>query len=298
MLNKCILITLSYAQIFNDSLTINEVYRWLIFQKTTKPLIEKKLQILVKSGKIYQQNGRYSLSRKSDFNSHKQILNSKLSFATQATGVLKFIPTIRLIAVSGSVAASRPDKKSDIDFFIICQKDSVWITRLFCNLFLLFFKQKRNRRSQVVNNKICLNMYIDEANTLIQPKNIYYAREILQIIPLLNRNQTYEKFLKNNQWTSKIFPNACMSVDLESVIPPKTFLLLKLTDWLFFRLQYLYMLQHLTIEKVSASQIRFHPIDYHSITLRKFKQVLNAHNIKITESERKLLFGRNIDKKN
>lgn len=298
MSNNSILITLCYAQIFHDSLSLDEIHQWLLVQKVSKPTLKKKLLPLVSSGKIHYRKGRYSLSLKSDFTSHQQILESKLFTANQAVRVLRLIPMIRLVAVSGSVAAGRPNKNSDIDFFIICQKDSVWITRLFCSLALLIFKQKRNRLSKIVSNKICLNMYIDEANMLIQTKDIYSAREILQIIPLLNRNRTYEKFLYQNRWASKIFPNIAIDMSKYRFVSSKSFSLLSLINRLFFCAQYLYMLRHLTIEKITSSQIRFHPVDYHSITLIKFSRILSRHNIKMTDSERVILFGNNIDKKN
>ena len=53
-------------------------------------------------------------------------------------------------------------------------------------------------------------MWLDESDMVWQRKdrNIYTAHEIAQIVPLINKDKTYEKFLSHNRWILDFWPNA------------------------------------------------------------------------------------------
>ncbi|MCX7881369.1 MAG: nucleotidyltransferase domain-containing protein [Patescibacteria group bacterium] len=59
-------------------------------------------------------------------------------------------------------------------------------------------------------DKVCLNLFFDEGNLMVPDfkKNKYVAHEVLQMKPIVNKNQTYEKFLQTNRWVFRLFPNA------------------------------------------------------------------------------------------
>jgi hypothetical protein len=289
---RLIILTLCYAEIFNSPLTLLEIHSWLPLVKIKEKPLQITLDKLVKNQQIFHEDGYYGL-KKRRFVSKKSVYDSKIRTAMVARKLLKHVPFIKLIAVSGSTAAGRPKISSDIDLFIICSHNTVWITRALCVFVLGVFKLKRGRRSVSVANTICLNMFLDIDNMAISPPNIYSARETLQIVPIFNKNQTYEKFLSQNSWAFKIFPNfnkAEITKARENT-DHLTLLLLPLA-LIFYSLQYLYMRKRITKEIVSFNEIRFHPTDYQTLILAKFKQIIKGKNLELSASETKLFFGK------
>ncbi len=301
MLERFAILSLCYSQIFNSTYSEKELLKWLIIQKTTPQKLNQTLKKLKEKKIITYKNNQFGLKIKADFSSHAKIYNQKLQIAQKAANLLKIIPTIKLIAISGSLAAGKPQKNSDIDLFIVCSPDSVWISRLFSVLVLRLFhlhRKRVNRNNLHVKNSVCLNMFLDTNKLRIENKNIYTAREILQIIPILNREQTYEKFLHTNIWSSNIFPNFIFPSKPQNQAFPKTNNFAKLFSKPLFWLQFQYMRSHITNETVKSNEIRFHPIDYQSIILKKYQSIISQTKSKLQEKEHKLIFGNSLDKKN
>jgi len=301
MLERYILSSLSYCQVFNSVYTKEELQQWLVIKKTTISRLNNALKKLEGEKKIIYKNNQFGLSSSSDFSNHSKIYIEKLKIAQKAARLLKIIPTIKLIAVSGSLAAGRPQKNSDIDFFIICSPDSVWLSRFFSVLILRLFhlyRRRTNSNNSQAKNTICLNMFLDTNNLVIKGQNIYSAREILQIKPIVNSGQTYEKFLYSNVWVKKIFPNFIFPPKPKRIITPRTNIFFKLIHKPSYLLQYFYMRSHITSEIVKPNEIRFHPVDYQSIILKKYIQIISNKNIKLTLKEQKLIFSNSLDKKN
>lgn len=300
MLVRNIFLALSYALVFNCGLAFDELHTWLPLSKTTPSRLKKTLDSLVQSGQINFKNGQYYLGRSPKINSSSVTFKRKLRIATQAAGVLKILPSVQLVALSGSLAAGRPQRSSDIDFFIITSPGRVWLTRLATVLLLGLLGLSRRRNRNSVQDRICLNMFLSSDNLKIKSQNLYTARELLQIIPLINRNLTYENFIRQNNWTLKIFPNFALPSAGQKKLSPGP----KLTsqnlsfDKFLFRLQLFYMRRHITTETILLSEIRFHPKDYQTIILKKFLHLLDENNLTLSKAEHKILISQSLDKKN
>jgi hypothetical protein len=83
------------------------------------------------------------------------------------------------------------------------------LTRLF-SVFLVELTGKRRRPGdQKVKDKICLNMLLDESHLAIPEKerDLFSAHEVCQMKPLWEKERTYQKFLKANQWSQEFLPN-------------------------------------------------------------------------------------------
>lgn len=259
---------------------------------------------MVIAKRIFYKNGFYSLKKHST-PKVSEIYNSKLKTAKHAVFFLSFIPTIKLVAISGSTAAGRPKASSDIDLFVICASNTVWITRFFCVCILFTAGIKRLRGTHKVTNKICLNMFLDINNINILSKNIYTARETMQIIPLLNRKHSYERFISSNKWATKVFPNSVLKMPINLGYKTPALIIEKFISriifpfsWIFFAFQYFYMRNRITKETVTFNEIRFHPIDYQSIILRKFAQNIRSENIELLDKDKRIFFSDSLDKRN
>jgi len=135
----------------------------------------------------------------------------KIILAQKMSERLKFFPGIKMIAITGSVAANNCKEEDDIDIMIVTAKNALWVVRpLFLILLSLFFIRRKRGNNHHLKDQFCLNLWLDEsAITLAKEKrNLYTAHEVLQIIPLLNKDKTYEKFITKNSWTKEYFATA------------------------------------------------------------------------------------------
>lgn len=297
-LSRLILINLTYSEVFNSALSLKNLHQWLPLQKTTLANLSKQLKILSSKKIIFKKDNHYSLIKSARI-PDRDILKHKTNIAHQSAGILSRIPSVKMIAISGSVAAGNPGPGADIDLFIVSSSYSIWWTRLVCTLIMLILRRRRSKHSRHSKNKVCLNMFLEENNLKIVPENIYTAREVLQIVPIYNSDSVYEKFLHTNSWAFKIFPNFPSPPRVPITHRRVSLIrLLKPILWVIFTLQYLYMKKNITIETVKFDEIRFHPIDYQSKILKQFSLLLAKKNISLTIPEAKILIPTTLDKKN
>jgi len=124
--------------------------------------------------------------------------------------LLSWFPQIHLVGLSGTVAMMNAKEKDDIDLFIISAKKRIWTARIITLLIAQLLGLRRRASETNVKDKVCLNLFFDGLNLKIPryKQSEYVAHEALQMKPLINKNNTYERFLVANQWAFRIFPNA------------------------------------------------------------------------------------------
>lgn len=260
-----------YSDIFGYALTREELFRYAVGKCSVKDLHafmkDPPNFICCEDGficlKINSQNINLRKNR-------RQINNKKLEIAKKIARILSFIPSIRFIGLSGSVAMQNADSSDDIDFFIITESHSIWKTRLLTTLIVKLLGKKREKNHTDFDNKICLNMFMSNDNLKLSNdrQDLYTAHEVVQLIPLIDKNNTYKYFLSENKWIHNFLPNA-----MEIISFKRSFLKYKkLTLFESFAkaMQLRYMEKNRTIEKVNDKILAFHPIDYRTRTLKEY----------------------------
>ncbi len=297
-LEKAILRTLCYADVFDYPLTGKEVFRWLI-GPLDPPALKKKTGIIntlkTANHKIKERGGYYYFSGRSQIISLRQrrlkYAQEKLAVAVKVAKWLNLIPSVRIVAVSGALAMNNADRDDDIDLLIVTTKDRLWLTRLIVVPLVSLVARRRKPGKQWDNadtikqwkNAICLNLFLDE-DALIIPsskRNLYTAHEIVQIKPLLNKAQTYEKFLSRNIWINDYLPNIKINQKPETKnqkpenrSPINLCSLLSLLNFLAFKLQLFYMEPRMTRESVNAHSAFFHPRNTADLVLEEYQKRL------------------------
>lgn len=283
-----VLKTLIYSNIFNFPLKEEEIWVYLI---SDKKITRKKFQTFLKDKKISNKNGFYFLKGKEKLVKEREIKTKesfkKLEKAKKIAHILSKVPSIYLIAITGSLSLLNSKKEEDIDFFIISSKNTVWITRLISIIFLKYLGVYRKKNEKNVRDKICLNMIIGE-NKLTLGKNrkdLYSAHEIIQILPLFERDKTLTKFFKKNSWIRNFMPNA-FSIKKELNFPSKKVKLwqikiLRIFEFIARSLQFMFMKKNITIETVSKDFLAFHARDYKSEILESFNNKIKKYEEKI-----------------
>lgn len=284
-----ILKTICYADIFDYPLTEKEVYRWVKYIRRLRYYdIRKANGVILHKDTVMFLKGREALIERRK--ERELVSKQKLLIAKRVVAILKYIPTIKLIGISGSVAMQNATEKDDIDLFIVAKEETVWLTRFLATIFVEVFAKRRRPNDRNVADKICLNMFVDENYLAIAKtkQNIYTAHEVCQLKVLFDRNNTYQKFLVANQWVRKYLPNGIEMKKLRNEVIKKEFksnylitLLLYYFNMIAKTLQLWYMHRHLTSELITDHFLAFHPKDYTKDILAAFEEKIKFYGAQV-----------------
>jgi hypothetical protein len=276
-MEKEIFKSLAYADIFNYPLTGNQIFHTIGINVKRKNFLSnlKKIPHAIHNNLLYyflpgrEETVRLRVEK-------EKYSQSKIKKAKKIIPLLSWIPTIRFIGISGSVAMHNAEKKSDIDLFFITLPYSVWITRflIYCLLQLLGL---RRRKGQSVRDSICANMFVDEDHMRfpVQKRNLYLAHEIVQLLPVVNKSNTYEKFVLANAWIQNYFPNYPIRKGKRTNKFSFSLFLFPL-EFFMRNMQLWYMEKSKTRETTLPHLIAFHPVDYEKIILEKYLQQIKV----------------------
>lgn len=162
--------------------------------------IEKTLREEL-TDKIHHTSGFYFLAGRGELVSLRQqryqISLRRFRKAKKYLGVLRLIPYLRAAAISGSQALLNSDHKSDIDLLIITAKNRIWLTRLLVSAYFQITGQRRHGKR--IQNRFCLNHYLDEEATITADQNFYTAVEYASLIPVMG-HEYFASFWQKNKW--------------------------------------------------------------------------------------------------
>jgi predicted nucleotidyltransferase len=203
-----ILATLSYFDIFDYPLTQTEIAQFLKNTYSQEEFINGLYNLAMENW-VYKFDEFYMLQDNYQLVHRRRKGNvqakSMLRTAEKIAGFLSTFPFVKGVAVSGSLSKNFADENSDIDFFIITEKNKLWLARTFMHCFkkiaILFKKQ----------DWFCMNYYIDEDMLQIREKNIYTATEIATLLPLRGIG-AFTEFFKHNTWSKSFLPNHSLRI--------------------------------------------------------------------------------------
>lgn len=271
--------SLVYHDIFGYPLTPFELIHWAAAGKWVKANDDtRRVRVKSKNG-FYFLEGHEGVIYKRLI--RERISKRKLALAKKACKILRRIPNIKMVGITGALAMGNADGEADIDLVVITREGTLWMTRLLTLSILAIFRVPTRRHADKnQKDKLCLNLWLDERH-VTWPKgsrNIYTAHEIAQIIPLVNKDRTYEKFLRGNKWVRDYWPNAARFRKQELGIRNKakrrpiihnSLFIIRLIEPLARKLQFVYMKKRITSETVTPTRALFHPMDWGSVVLER-----------------------------
>ncbi|MEK7112239.1 MAG: nucleotidyltransferase domain-containing protein [Patescibacteria group bacterium] len=258
--------SLVYHDIFDYPLSLGELIKWRAGDKLI--IDNEKLTISYKNG-FYFFKGKEGIVLKRLL--RERISARKLEIARKAGRILGLIPTIKMVAVTGALAMGNAGEDSDIDLLIVTKKGTLWTTRLITLLLLdviRFPRRKFGDRNQ--KDKLCLNIWLDESD-LKWPKkdrNVYTSHEIAQVVPLADKEKTYERFIYLNKWIKDFWPNHPARRNYSSSVAGGQSLI-TILEPLARELQFIYMRKKITREVVTKTRALFHPHDWGKVVLSR-----------------------------
>jgi len=144
----------------------------------------------------------------------------KFKRAMLVSKIFKFIPWIKMVAVSNLIGAHNLKDLSDIDFFIVAEDKRIWLTRFFCAGITKFLGLRP--RAGNARDKICLSFYASEramdlSGLMLRQdsigrlrslqNDIYFIYWLAGLTPLYDVGGTYQKLIKANRWLYNSLPN-------------------------------------------------------------------------------------------
>lgn len=199
--------------------------------------------------------------------------------------LIKWVPWIELVGISGSCAMDNATQDDDLDIFIISAPGRIWLSRVSAICIAKITGKHRKYQDVQKGNyagKICLNLFFDKNAVEIPQdrRNLYTAHEVVQMRPMMMRGEVYALFIQANSWVQEYFPNVVLSSQIDKAgwryqrnevcMLPES----RTRSWLgdvgesvarWFQLK---VMHAQTQELVSDKQLWFFPQDF-SIQLRK-----------------------------
>lgn len=220
---ESILATIIYFDRFLYPLTAMEVWQNLFFLEDSSLSVYDVRFALEHSSflkkRIESQDGFFFLKGKAEYLplrlDRAVIADVKYKKARIFSRFIALLPCIRLICICNSLGFNHAREQSDIDFFIVAKKGSVWFVRLLTTGLAHILGQRPTTYHQ--QNRLCLSFYIsDDHLDLSQLKlperqgiqDIYLALWVAYCVPLYEENKTFDVFMEKNKWMYDIIPHA------------------------------------------------------------------------------------------
>lgn len=313
-LEKAILLTVSYSNIFDFPLKKEEIKRRLIGSVTPSfRNLEKILAGLIEKKLLFEKEGFYFLkSSKNTVSSRKRREKIALKKSLDAQKFINFarkIPFIKAIVVTGSLSTNNTNLNDDVDWLIISSKHRLWIARPLVLLVSTLFNRRRRRNGDHRDNSWCFNMLMEESSLSLplSKKNIYTAYEVCQAKFVFDRGSVEELFLRKNRWASERLANFYEkrreetdnkisegvnknanerslfgfftssrrdSVSAFRMIGRLWERFIDELNRIFYIIQYQYMKKNITNETVTLEFAFFHPRDTRGKIMKKWRKIL------------------------
>ena len=157
---------------------------------------------LAREGLLAEKDGFYT------FQGRENLVARRLEYRARARALregavawarwLQFLPFVRGLALTGSVAAEDADPEADVDLLVIVAEGKL------STVFALFGTLSKLTRRRF----FCPNFYLSENHMTIRRRNHYVARELAQTVSLSGRSS---ELLTHNDWIKESLPNVTLT---------------------------------------------------------------------------------------
>lgn len=301
-LEKSILATIAYFDIFDYPLTLVEIWQWLYTyseprNQNQEPIKIFDIQEILDNSdylkkRLETKNGFYFLAGRTGLVEKRMerynIAERKYKKALRIIKFLHLIPYVKMIAICNTLAYSNARDESDIDLFIICEKGHLWKTRFLISGFLKFFNLRPTELQ--TRDKICASFFLSEDNLDIRNlainDDIYLKYWITQIYPVYD-DGVYGQFSTSNGWVKNDLPN------IFSITPTIRRQLTASPLKTIFRL----IFSILPENYCKNYQWKILPDNLRQIVNKDTRVVMNDHALKFHDNDKRELFRNNFQQK-
>ncbi|MCL4208344.1 hypothetical protein KJZ63_01775 [Patescibacteria group bacterium] len=292
-LKGSVLLSIAYSGIFSFPLTFWEVYkRLLFFSDVSAQELAKALKTLVQLKQIEFYQDHFFIGKKDLVEERRRklkISEQKIKEGERLVSLVRYLPWVKAMVVSGSIAVNNAKSKDDLDWLVITSDNSLWLVRPLLLILASFYGKRRDRNGDHRDNSWCFNMFLTESSLAmpVNKKSIYTAYEVCQARFLLAKGSVEKDFLVGNSWVEGFVPNFYQarlneagSFVTREVAKQKSLNLLSYINELSYKIQLWYMKPHITREKVALNLAFFHPRDTKKNIYIRWLKLINLPYVK------------------
>ena len=239
-IEKAIVGAIAFFDMFGYPLTDFEIWKFIAVEcglSDAREVLSKVTETKSPIGDLVScKNGFYFLKGRSEIIETRLkryvYADRKFKRAMRVAKVFKLIPWVKMIAVSNVIGAHNLRDGSDIDLFIITEKERIWLTRFFCAAIAQALGLRPKKGD--TRDKICLNFYVSEEAMNISElmlkenregakplrfaeanrsglapfqRDIYFVYWLANLVPIYEIDDAYKKFIHANGWIKSCLPN-------------------------------------------------------------------------------------------
>jgi hypothetical protein len=212
-----ILRSVSYADVFDYALTLDELHRYLIYESIS---LDELRETLASSdwlaARVTQVEGVCVLVGREGLAAQRRTRaesSAQLWIEARRWGRrLAHLPFVRMAAVTGALAVNNSTAGDDIDFLLVTAPGRVWLARAFAIILV--------RLARLAQIKLCPNYVLAESALELNRRDLFVAHELAQMVPLSGL-ETYWRMRAANAWEAAYLPNARTAPKYEPDLAPR-----------------------------------------------------------------------------
>ncbi len=203
-LERAIVMTVAYADVFDYPLTSREIHRYLAEVAASPPAVETALrQSLLKSGALAAVGPYMMLPERTAIVETRRrraaIATQMWPAAVRYGRMIGRLPFVRMVAVTGALAVSNVESGADIDYLIITVPGRLWL----CRAIVIALVRLAAQRGRI----LCPNYLLSERALALSEHSLYGAHELMQMVPITGV-PWYQRMRQANTWADALLPNA------------------------------------------------------------------------------------------
>ena len=202
-LERAVLQTIAYADIFDYPLKLEEIHRYLDGLRASHDQIDRLLnRDYLAPNFLRVEDGYFTLPDRREIVRTRKIRAQRSRDlwpkAINYGRLISWLPFVRMVAVTGALAMDN-EKSNDIDYLIVTEPRRLWLCRGMVILLV--------RWAGLHGDLLCPNYFLSENALLFKRSDLYTAHELTQMVPLSGMS-IYWKIRAINRWIEDFLPNA------------------------------------------------------------------------------------------
>lgn len=213
-LERSILQTVVYFDLFDYSLTITELYSYL-WKPPTDTTLTQVINVVLHMPQLGYDSGCVYLKDRANLIATRQkryiLSDQKIKKRRPYLWLLSLLPNVEAIFIVNSTSYHNARDNSDIDLLVISRTKHIWSTRFFTTALAKILRLRPH--NTITKDTLCLSFYIDEqaldlSDIRLQPEDIHQAFWIIQWLPIYDPKNIASTILQYNTWVQDYIPKA------------------------------------------------------------------------------------------
>ncbi len=202
-LERAIYSTIAYRDVFDFAPNLDEIHRFLHWVRCDRADVVRALEQAPLSSHIATDGTFYALRDRAHLLAlrpeRQKMVERFWPLTLRYARYLANLPHVRMVGITGSVAAGNVRPDCDIDFMVLTEAGAMWRTRALAMV--------SARIDAKIGGRLCPNFFLSVAALSLDRRSLYDAHELAQMVPLYGR-ESYEELRRANSWTEAFLPNA------------------------------------------------------------------------------------------